>query len=273
MSNLHIKSYMSETTNDPSLSLSRTLMNHSAISEVLAPQFALVQKVTPSLPFALTETHSLPAPGIPGITDVFGSALWALDFNLLSASNNISRVHMHQTTDSRSASWQPVRTVAGGPQTMPQYYGQVATAAMVGQTVEHPTNILSIPSGDSDTAIYSAYMHSQLARVMVINMIPSPQALGKNRQVSTYYFQTPLQCQGNATVSRLTAPGHDTTTGVSWDGYAYEADLGQGRPQRVQSVTRGETISVGQFGSFKVDVPHSSAAMITLNCAPKIIKG
>jgi hypothetical protein len=29
---------------------------------------------------------------------------------------------------------------------------------------------------------------------------------------------------------------------------------------------------VGQFGSFKVDVPHSSAAMITLNCAPKIIE-
>jgi hypothetical protein len=249
-------------------------MNHTAISNALTPQIVLARKVTPSLPFALTETHSLPAPGKAGITDVFGSALWALDFNLYAAASNVSRVHAHQTTNSRSASWQPVRTTAGGaPRTLPLYYGQIASAAMVGQTVKHPTNVVSIPSNDINSAIYSAYVHSQLARVMVINMAPSLTAESKNRAVSTYYFQTPLQCQGNATVSRLTAAGHDATSEASWDGYAYEYDLGQGRPQRLQGDTNVETISVGQFGTFKVDVPHSSAAMVTLNCSPKVIQG
>jgi hypothetical protein len=265
---------MTNTPNDASISLEGTLMNHSAITAILAPQFALARKVIPTLPFSLTETHSLPAPGKPGLTDVFGAALWALDFNLLAAANNVSRVHAHQTTDSRAAAWQPIRTTNGGSaRTLPQYYGHVATAAMVGLTSQHPTNIVQLASPDKQTVVYAAYMHSQLARVMLISLTPSPSSAAKVRRASQWAFQAPIACQGNATVARLTAAGHDATAGVSWNGLAFEADLGQGRPQAVQGVMKGEVVKVAQSGVFIVNVPDSSAAMVTLNCSPKVIQG
>lgn len=34
--------------------------------------------------------------GLPGTSNTFGGALWSVDWALLSAANNISRVHFHQ---------------------------------------------------------------------------------------------------------------------------------------------------------------------------------
>jgi hypothetical protein len=159
------------------------------------------------------------------------------------------------------------------PSTLPQYYGHVATAAMVGMASQHPTNMVQLASSDANMPVYAAYMHSQLARIMVINLNASPSSAASTRRATQVYFQVPIACQGNGTISRLMAPGHDATTGVTWDGLAFEADLGQGRPQVVKGSIRGENVNIASSGVFSFGVPYSSAAMMTLNCSPKIIQG
>jgi hypothetical protein len=275
-------SYMTDIANDPAASLSNTLMNHASTVKVLTPHIQLAARVRPSLPFALTQTDSVPAPGKQGVTNVFGAALWALDFDLLAASGNIARVHAHQTTDSLSSSWQPIRstTFSAGPQTLPQYYGHIAAAAFIGPSGTHPTQIINIGSTNPQLAIYAAYVHTQLARVMLINLAPSSASLSQDkgatytpqaptRPSTPFTLKAPTACQGPATISRLWAPGHDSTSGVSWDGFSYEANMGQGRPAIIQGRARGETAAVGTDGGVKVEVENASAVMLTFNCGPK----
>jgi hypothetical protein len=60
--------------------------------------------------YILGETNSLYHQGAPGLSNSFGAALWGVDFNLYCAATGIARVHMHQGTNYRYQSWQPIET-------------------------------------------------------------------------------------------------------------------------------------------------------------------
>ena len=119
-------------------------------------------------------------------------------------------------------------------------------------------------------AAYAAYSDSVLQRIMVINLQQynySNASTEGQRPVTTYNFQVPQSCSGgNATVSRLLANGSDAITGITWDGYSYNYELQNGMPVRLTNVTVGETASASAGGDISVDVPHSSAAMLSLKC-------
>jgi Glycosyl hydrolase family 79 C-terminal beta domain len=246
-------------------------MNHTKTVLSMAPQLALARTLsTRTLPFVLGETNSLYNQGAPGLSDSFGAALWSLDFNLWCAANNVSRVHMHQGTNFRYSSWQPIAAkVAVG--TRPAYYANVAVAAMIGDSGPAKTQVLTLPLPTySETQIaYAAYESAALKRVLLINMqawnttSASPTT---PRPETTYYFAAPLQCAGNATVSRLMASGSDAVVGVSWNGYSYAHEQDLGKPRLLGNVSHDESLTVSPFGTFKLDVPHSSAAMVSLNC-------
>jgi len=83
-------------------------MNHSSNIASISKQLnesrllaALPYDLEPDLPFIMGETNSLYNQGRPGLSNTFGAALWGVDFNLWCATNNISRVHMHQGTNYR----------------------------------------------------------------------------------------------------------------------------------------------------------------------------
>ena len=99
------------------VTLQGTLMNHSSTVASIAKQLnssrhlaALSDDLQPNLPFILGETNSLYNQGRPGLSNTFGATLWGVDFNLWCAANNIQRVHMHQGTNYRYQSWQPIDT-------------------------------------------------------------------------------------------------------------------------------------------------------------------
>src|SRR3954462_11542286 len=108
-------------------------MNHTNTVRSISSQVALLKSLSyTGIPFILGETNSLYNQGKPGLSNSFGAALWGLDFNLWCAANNISRVHMHQGTNYRYQSWQPVETSLGTLGTKPPYYGNIAVAAFLG---------------------------------------------------------------------------------------------------------------------------------------------
>ncbi|KAI1328993.1 glycoside hydrolase family 79 protein [Xylariaceae sp. FL0255] len=198
--------YISGATS-PGVTLQGTLMNHTRTVSSIAAHVSEFANITasgsapPSLVQIFGETNSLYNEGAPGLSNSFGAALWGIDFALYSASVGIGRVHFHQGTNYRYQSWQPIETDIEPKGTKAPYYGNVATAAFLGNLKIAPVRIASVEvtaaNTDTNTAsgaktgivasaagsnvtsepisaeldvVYSAYVNDTLARLMVINL-------------------------------------------------------------------------------------------------------
>ncbi len=182
----------------PGVTLQGTLMNHT--STVLSVNKHLNESTYlaaagNTLPYILGETNSLYNEGAPGLSNSFGAALWGVDFNLYCAATGIARVHMHQGTNYRYASWQPIQTVNETLGTKAPYYGNIAVATFLGDLTRGSTQIADIELGDIYKNAYAAYVDGNLARLAVIQMqaYNYTNATGP-RPSETFSFQLPQSC-------------------------------------------------------------------------------
>ncbi|WPH02262.1 glycoside hydrolase family 79 protein [Acrodontium crateriforme] len=279
ISHIAIHNYI-DGADSPGVTLQGTLMNHLSNRASINVHIdakrklaALAHTQNPNLPYILSEHNSLYSEGRPGLSNTFGAALWGLDFNLLAAANNISRVHMHQGTDYRYQSWQPIATAKATKGTKAPYYGNIAVAAFIGNLSNYQKpRIVELPLSDGESSAYAAYEGGRLVRIMVINLMEynatdynSQYINHYQRPVETYSFQLPAGCSGEAKIQRLMANGSDAITGCTWDGFSYNFELDNGLPVRLGNVTRGERMKVDDGGKLSIGVPRSSAVIISLD--------
>lgn len=263
--------------NVPGVTLQGTLMNHTSTVASIAKQLnssrliaELPDSLQPDLPFILGETNSLYNQGRPGLSNTFGATLWGVDFNLWCAANNIQRVHMHQGTNYRYQSWQPIDTNITSKGTKAPYYGNVAVAAFLGGPTSEDDlpQIVNLPLQSEREATYASYAQGKLSKIIVINMDEYNATAGNeflndyDRPVKHYSFQLPHGVEGHFDVQRLTANGSDAITGVTFDGYSYNYELDNGLPVKQNNVTTGEKVRVGHKGSLELVLPWSSAAIV-----------
>ena len=64
----------------------------------------------------------------------------------------------------------------------------------------------------------------------------------------------------------MIANGSDALTGITWGGKSYAVELDEGKGVKMGNVTQGECVQVDKRGGVKVDVPWSSAAIVSLKC-------
>ncbi|KAF2109009.1 hypothetical protein BDV96DRAFT_586381 [Lophiotrema nucula] len=255
----------------PGVTLAGTLMNHTkTVASVGAhnKEQASLKAVGMNLDYIMGETNSLYNQGKPGLSNSFGAALWGVDFNLYCASTNIKQVYMHQGTDYRYASWQPITTNKTTVGTKAPYYGNIAVAAALGNITANEVRVQNIPLKNETEAAYSIYAGETLKRVMVINMNQynySVEAPIKRPEIA-YNFTVPSSCAGIAWVHRLIANGSDAITGITFNGNSYNYELAEGKPKLLGNVTKDESIPVGSDGGFSVELPWSSAALVQLAC-------
>lgn len=246
-------------------------MNHSSTVHSISSQVALAANLSHyNIPFILGETNSLYNEGAPGLSNSFGAALWGVDFNLWCASVGIRRVHMHQGTDYRYASWQPVQTNKTTIGTKPPYYGNIAVAAMLGNLVMNEVRIVNLPLPSVAESAYAAYVDGKLKRIAVVNMREYNYTVNGTSSVlnpvprpsRNYTFAVPEDCKmGWVGVKRLHANGSDAISGITWDGLSYNWELDHGRPVRLHNVTVGEKLHT-QDGLLSVGIQDSSAAIL-----------
>lgn len=259
------------------VTLQGTLMNHSSTVQSIAKQLnssrylaELSNDLQPDLPFILGESNSLYNQGRPGLSNTFGATLWGVDFNLWCAANEIRRVHMHQGTNYRYQSWQPIDTNITSKGTKAPYYGNIAVAAFLGDLSSKDTlpQIVNLPLPSEKEAAYASYVGGKLSKLIVINMEEYNATSGNEfindyeRPVEQYAFQLPQDYQGHYDVQRLSANGSDAITGVTFDGYSYNYELDNGLPVRQGNVTNGETVHVEHAGQLRLGLPRSSAAIV-----------
>ncbi|KAJ5624233.1 hypothetical protein N7510_000542 [Penicillium lagena] len=262
--------YMGGAT-QPGVTLQKTLMNHTSVINSVDQHATLAKelqsdKLTPGIPYILGEMNSLYNEGAPGLSNSFGAALWGVDFNLYSASQSLHRAHMHQGTDYRYASWQPVQTNKTTKGTKAPYYGNAMVAAMLSADKNDQVRVLNLPLDQDTESAYAAYVNGNLARIAVVNMQEynyTGSTAASRRPSAKYAFQLPEQVNGKTlAVQRLMANGSDAITGITWNGWSYNYELNNGKPVRLHNVTIGETVPVGKKGVVEIEVPWSSGAIL-----------
>ena len=258
-------------------------MNHSSTVASVTKQLAnwtqvvALSRSSPngSIPFIFGETNSLYNEGKPGLSNSFGAALWGVDFNLYCAANNVRRTHMHQGTNYRYASWQPIQTMNETIGTKAPYYGNIAVASFLGNLTKLQTQVVEIPVQGIYQAAYAVYEMGKLAKIMTIQMneynastntytSPNGTLVSGARPTETFVFQLPSAYaeMKSVGVQRLTANGSDAITGITFGGYSYNYELDNGLPVKMSNITSAESLSV-TGGVIQLEVPYSSAAMLT----------
>lgn len=254
----------------PGVTLQGTLMNHTKTVQSVQQHVTLKRNLAAigvKVPYILGETNSLYNQGAPGLSNSFGAALWGVDFNLYCASVGIERVHMHQGTDYRYASWQPIDTDKTTKGTKAPYYGNIAVASMLGNLETSKVQIRNLPLAHETEAAYAAYENGRLARLMTINMVAYNYSVPHpgSRPSATYSFQLPQNCGSTATVQYLAANGSDAVTGITFAGTSYNYELNEGKPVPMHNVTASERL-YARNGQLQVKVPYSGAALVNLQC-------
>ena len=254
---------------DPQVTLRGYLLNHTRTAEGLASQERIMRAVEDTnLPYIIGEGNSLFNQGRPGSSDVFGAALWNIDFSLLAASLGIHRMYFHQGVNYIYAGWQPSHVGTTQPSTKPPYYGHVAAATALGNSGEHDVQVAELPLESETDSAYAIYEDGHLARIAVLNMREYNHTSALERPNRKYSFT--LDERGHtggrpkrAAVQRLLADGANSISGISWDGLSFNYDLDGGKPVPLENMTAAcnEVVRL-RNGKFSIELLDSSFALV-----------
>ena len=211
-----------------------------------APDTTLVTKLATvkgaadkaGVPYRLTETSSVTSGGAVGVSDVYGSALWALDHLLTSAVAGASGVHFHGGS---AANYTPF--TFGSDQVTavrPEYYGLLFFTMMGQGKVLAST----INAGGLNISAYSIKTSAGISTLFI------------NKEASQS-FRVALQYPGSfskITAIHLTAPGLSSTTGIQIQGAAISLDFGLGAMNAPYDLYGGQQTNV--------NVPAMTAVLV-----------
>jgi hypothetical protein len=173
------------------------------------------------VPYVLREMSSVGPIGMHGVSDVFGAALWTLNFFLYTATLNISSVQMHMTDNSNASAWQPITVYGTKPFVRPQYYAHAAVHQIIGNG-NGTTQIGALdakPSGAYKGRIraYSAYANGNIQSAILINSKP-----GTSNSFTFNLDFGKANAGKRVYLSYLTADSHDATSGTTWNGIKFD---------------------------------------------------
>ncbi|HEY3632219.1 MAG TPA: glycosyl hydrolase family 79 C-terminal domain-containing protein [Jatrophihabitantaceae bacterium] len=250
---LTIHNYTGATTVDQLLS---PQIRDSELSTV-APQLAAAQAV--HVPIRLDETNSAVGGGIDGVSNVYASALWAMDYNLVMAQAGFAGLNFHgglsvcnaPLFNGKFQRYTPICAANEADRLArvytvePEFYGlYMATRMGPGRFV--PVSVTS----DHNVTAYAVRGDDGRLRVAVIEKdatsgpaVPVSISVGHGN--------------GDARVLRLTGQTLDSAAGVAIQGSTVDraGHLDPGRTDRVPV----------RHGAIRLDVAAGSAAIITLD--------
>jgi hypothetical protein len=195
-------------------------------------------------PFRVTEVNSVARAGKSGVSDVFASALWVLDYSFRFLELGAEGINI--TTDlPQGAAYSAIQVENGIHVARPVYYGMLFFhQAAQGQVA--PVELSEIGS----TVNFSAYATAgpdHTARVTLINK-DAALTVRASIRISGHYR--------SGKIFRLSAPSLDARSGITFAGATVAAD-GSWQPKV------GEPALQDDLGVFVIIIPPGSAASLT----------
>ncbi|KAL7929227.1 glycoside hydrolase family 79 protein [Trichoderma chlorosporum] len=252
-----VHNYMNGAT-VPGVTLQNTLMSHTAVVNSITNHVNYAKTSTIDAEYIIGEHNSLYGGGASGLSDVFGAALWAMEFSLYAASTGvIKRIHFHQSVGSPYAAWVP----SGNLTTNAPYYGKLAASTFLANS--NTINVQTIDlnkDADKDSG-YAAYVNGNLRRAAVLNLRQYNSGSG-TRGNQTYTIQVEPRSSWKSQI--LTAAGATDKTGVTFDGFSYDADS-NGLAKRVHGKDCSNIIKADHSGNLTFTVQDSEAIVLLKN--------
>ncbi len=230
---------------------------HRTIGELLANYSSrgLANTVRPSVgvahahhvPVRIDEMNAVSCGGEPGVSDVFGTALWAVDALFEMARVGVDGVNIHTRPGVSGQLFSFTESHGQWRAKMrPEYYGLLmfAQAAVPGARLLQITG-----SAGTQVKVWATRAPDGQIRVVLINK-------NQNRRSDvTVHIDGGT---GTATLERLLGPNASAKSGVTLDGRRIGAERGAlvGPPAHLTVRPRG--------GGYAVRLPAASAAMLTL---------
>ncbi|KAI2632495.1 hypothetical protein GGS26DRAFT_598249 [Hypomontagnella submonticulosa] len=227
-------------------------------------------------PYSLREMGVVGPIGLAGVTDVFGAALWTLNFLLYTASLGVSSVGFHMTDNSNASAWQPIPMYDQPPHVRPLYYGVAAFDQVIGCSSAAriaQSQPARVPPEYADfVRAYAVYQQEELASVVVVNG-KMANVSAEQKPSATVQLQFPSSSAGRTVyLSYLTNAGADATANTTWDGLSFEQN-GDGIPTRVSN--EEHTVRVGDDGVASFSVRDSEAVVASIGgkvgCAEPVV--
>ncbi|EXJ65040.1 hypothetical protein A1O7_01379 [Cladophialophora yegresii CBS 114405] len=216
-------------------------------------------------PYALREMGVVGPIGLADVTDIFGAALWSLNFFLYAATLNITSVQMHMTDNSNASAWQPIEYYGNQPYVRPNYYAFAAFDQLIGPTCQAQVGGYIVPNPPAAyagrIAAYSVYQAETLASIVLINSNPANVSMA-NKPSLTWDLSLPTQFAGqDLYLHYLTNDGADAKRGTTWNGVSYE-ESGDGTPTLVNDTV--SSVRIGNDGGVSVIVRDSQAVIANI---------
>ncbi|KAJ6627347.1 glycoside hydrolase family 79 protein [Mycena sp. CBHHK59/15] len=224
---------------------------------------------TNNLPFVMVETNTASCGGFPGVSNSFGSALWALDYGLQLAYSNFTTALLHvggqgvyynpftppPTNQSTFRSW----TIG------PIYYSVLAVAEAFGTSNQSRIIDLEMNGQNIYTPGYAIYDGDVLARLALFNYVTDP--TGASAYTVSFAIGGGDTGQANATpaqvkVKYLLAPSVSSKDNITWAGQTMGgAFASDGRPTGTEDI---KTVTCNSDNTCDVAVPAPGFALVFL---------
>ena len=231
----------------PTTAVSSTASNVASIPHILGAtarqtedtdgsqlqQIALGQKI----PWRMAETNSCYNGGETGVSNVFASALWGVDYMFTLAGRNAAGVNFH---GGGTGTYTPIAVTATQATARPLYYALLLVrAAARGRVVP-----VTVTTNGVNLTAYGALDDDGTLRVTVIN---------KDMTQDAAVSIAPGAGYTTALALRLTAPAVDSTTSVTLGGASVQAD-GSWLPAGLENLS-------SSGGAFPTTVRAASAVL------------
>lgn len=214
----------------------QSILGHSLkLSELIQSFKVSTSKIRP--PYRVTECNNVYGGGKPGVSDVFASALWALDAMWTLADNGCQGINFHTGV---GLHYSPIIRENGVFVPKPEYYAMLAFKY-------GSANGRSIPAKIDNSDYCSAH-------ACLINGKYSITLVNRSLNKSFDFNIVPGKNISSINVTRLTAPAINATTGVTFGGASVKADGTFG-------MVTSENSTINK-ASFIVNVPAGNAAVV-----------
>ena len=197
-------------------------------------QIAQGQKI----PWRMAETNSCYNGGEKGVSDVFASALWGVDYMFTLAGRNAAGVNFH---GGGTGTYTPIAVTTTQATARPLYYALLLfRAAARGRVVP-----VTVSTNGVNLTAYGALDDDGTLRVTAIN---------KDMTQDAAVSIAPGAGYTTALAMRLAAPAADSTTGVTLGGASVQAD-GSWLPAQLENIP-------SSGGAFSTTVRAASAVLV-----------
>jgi hypothetical protein len=219
------------------------LSRATAAAEVRMIGSAAAAARTAGVPLSISETNSASCGGIPGVSDTFASALWAIDYLLTGAEHGASGMNFHGSMTSHCNAYSPLcRTRSSSYAVRPLYYGLLFAHLLgTGRLLPVTTDAASY------LAAHAIRTPGGKIRIVVENLAA---------QAATIALRAGT-VSGPAAVLRLTAPSPDATSQIRIEGAAIRPSgaLTPGAQRRVACRAGTCTLHLAPYSAAIVTLP------------------